>query len=69
VRRMLENHVAYTGSVKAKQVLRNWERYAGRFVKVMPKAYAEVLRKSMGEGRDARIAPPPRAREGVAAIL
>jgi glutamate synthase domain-containing protein 2/glutamate synthase domain-containing protein 1/glutamate synthase domain-containing protein 3 len=69
VRRMLENHVAYTGSVKAKQVLRNWERYAGRFVKVLPKAYAEVLRKSMGEGRDARIAPPPRAREGVAAIL
>jgi glutamate synthase (NADPH/NADH) large chain len=48
LRRMIENHVAYTGSEKAAAVLDNWETVRFRFVKVMPEAYERVLTE---EGR------------------
>ena len=43
LRRILENHLRYTGSPKAKALLDDWENSVGRFLKVMPIGYKEVL--------------------------
>ncbi len=43
LRRLVENHVAYTDSDRAEYVLEHWEEEVERFVKVMPDAYAGVI--------------------------
>ena len=43
VRRMIEDHLAYTGSANARRVLENWDDMLPRFVKVMPIDYKRVL--------------------------
>ncbi len=43
VRRMIEDHLEYTGSANAKRVLENWDEMLPRFVKVMPIDYKRVL--------------------------
>ncbi|MFA9416989.1 glutamate synthase large subunit [Natrinema sp. HArc-T2] len=43
LRRLVENHVAYTGSERGQQLLDEWERTLEAFVKVMPEAYAEAI--------------------------
>jgi glutamate synthase (NADPH/NADH) large chain len=43
VRRLVENHHAYTDSDRAAELLENWEEALSSFVKVMPDAYARVL--------------------------
>jgi glutamate synthase (NADPH/NADH) large chain len=59
LRRLLENHVAYTGSDRAAELLANWDRAVSQFVTVMPEAYDRALSE---EGReDVRNALPPRA--------
>jgi glutamate synthase (NADPH/NADH) large chain/glutamate synthase (ferredoxin) len=45
LRTMLESHVKYTGSRKAKEVLENWEAKLSKFVKVMPIDYKRVLQE------------------------
>ena len=40
---LLEQHVHYTESTKAKQILTNWSDYVGRFVKVVPTDYKKML--------------------------
>src|SRR6056297_183749 len=52
VKRLLENHVAYTNSAKARRLLDDWEHSVGRFVKYIPTRYAEVIRHERGQGRD-----------------
>ena len=44
IRRMIERHLAYTGSVPARSVLADWDRSVNDFVKVMPTDYKRVLR-------------------------
>ncbi len=66
VRRLVENHAALTGSAHAAAVLERWEVLRPRFVKVMPRAWAEVLARALRDGRDPRIAPPPRVRHALA---
>ena len=61
VKRLLENHVAYTNSAKARRLLDDWEHSVGRFVKYIPTRYAEVIRHERGQGRDIGLKPPPRA--------
>jgi len=63
VRRLVENHYAYTGSAKAALVLHHWDDYVEHFVKVMPNAYARVIDKHMRQGKDLRIDVPPRPPE------
>ena len=58
VKRLLENHVFYTNSSKAKRILANWEKSLARFVKVIPDAYAEVLARNLAEGKDVRLTLP-----------
>lgn len=41
--RLVENHLAYTDSDRAAELLEDWESVLGDFVKVMPDAYAEVI--------------------------
>ncbi|MFC4551701.1 MULTISPECIES: glutamate synthase large subunit [Halorussus] len=60
LRRLVENHAAYTGSETAEALLADWEAALSRFVKVMPEAYERAVTE---EGReDVRNSPPPRAR-------
>ncbi len=49
LRRLVENHVAYTGSERGRELLAEWERTLGAFVKVMPEAYHAAITE---DGRD-----------------
>ena len=40
---LIENHANYTGSVRAKELLANWEASRSKFVKVMPNEYKRAL--------------------------
>ena len=59
LRRLVENHVAYTGSNRGEYVLDNWEEEVAHVVKVMPDAYAEVIAER--ESADVRTQPPAHA--------
>jgi glutamate synthase domain-containing protein 2/glutamate synthase domain-containing protein 3 len=52
VQRMVRRHFQYTRSKKADEVLRKWETWAPRFVKVFPKDYKRALgdRIALGSG-------------------
>ena len=43
LKRMIENHVRYTGSEHAQRILDQWAAYRPRFVKVFPKEYRRAL--------------------------
>jgi glutamate synthase (ferredoxin) len=59
LRRLVENHVAYTGSDRGEYVLEHWEEEVEDVVKVMPDAYADVIEER--EGTDVRTEPPAAA--------
>ena len=40
---MLENHYKYTNSQKAKKLLDNFDVEINKFIKVIPKAYKQVI--------------------------
>ena len=40
---LINKHIEYTGSVRAKAVLADWEHARGKFVKVMPNEYKRAL--------------------------
>ena len=42
---LIERHLHYTGSSRAKHILDNWQAYLPRFVKVMPVDYRAALQK------------------------
>ncbi len=41
---LITNHMHYTGSTRAKEILDSWEDYRAKFVKVMPVEYRRALR-------------------------
>jgi glutamate synthase (NADPH/NADH) large chain len=43
LRILIERHLLYTGSARARALLDNWEETLSRFVKVMPLDYAKAL--------------------------
>jgi glutamate synthase (NADPH/NADH) large chain len=43
LRRLVENHAAYTGSDRAAHLLSDWPTAVDQFVKVMPEAYARAI--------------------------
>ncbi len=49
LRGLIERHVAFTGSAKARAVLANWDDYLPFFVKVFPMEYRRVLGQMMRE--------------------
>jgi glutamate synthase (NADPH/NADH) large chain len=40
---LVERHLLYTGSARAKEILDNWDTCLASFVKVMPKDYRRAL--------------------------
>jgi len=63
ITRLVENHVAYTDSARAKALLEDWDTVLDDFVRVMPDAYAEVIQDR--ERDDVRNEPPAAAQAGV----
>jgi glutamate synthase (NADPH/NADH) large chain len=45
LRQLIENHLRYTGSTRAKMILDDWAAYRPKFVKVMPVEYRRALRE------------------------
>ncbi|MBC2770656.1 glutamate synthase-related protein [Pusillimonas minor] len=45
LRRLIENHYRYTGSFLSRDLLSDWPRARGNFVKVMPKEYRRALKE------------------------
>ena len=43
VKALIERHMEYTGSVRARKLLDNWSQTVSRFVKILPKDYKRVL--------------------------
>jgi glutamate synthase (NADPH/NADH) large chain len=56
LRRLIENHVAYTDSDRGQYILDNREEELDHFVKVMPDAYAEIIADR--DDADVRKRPP-----------
>ncbi|MEQ8195312.1 MAG: glutamate synthase-related protein, partial [Rhodospirillales bacterium] len=48
---LIEKHVHYTNSSRAKTILKNWERYLPKFVKVMPVDYRRALQEMQAKKR------------------
>ena len=46
IRQMLEAHIAYTNSTKARDVLKQFDQIESRAVKVIPKDYELMMQKS-----------------------
>ena len=53
LRTLIERHLHYTGSVRAKTILADWDDYRGKFVKVMPVEYRKALER-MQQRQDRR---------------
>ena len=42
---LITNHLRYTGSMRAKAILDDWQGFRTKFVKVMPVEYRRALRE------------------------
>jgi glutamate synthase (NADPH/NADH) large chain len=51
LRRMVENHLRFTGSPQARKVLDNWAQYRAKFVKVFPNEYKRALGELAVKGK------------------
>jgi len=51
LRGFIENHVKYTGSQRARDILDSWSEYRAKFVKVFPKEYRRALGELAERGR------------------
>ena len=49
LRQLIQNHVRYTASTRAQQILDGWEEYLPRFVKVMPVEFRRALQEMQVE--------------------
>ncbi|MEZ3144129.1 glutamate synthase large subunit [Halobaculum sp. MBLA0143] len=58
LRRLVENHAARTDSDHARELLADWDRVVGEFLRVFPDPYADVL--AAGDAEDVRADLPPR---------
>jgi glutamate synthase (NADPH/NADH) large chain len=43
LRQLIANHLRYTGSTRARDILADWPNYVGKFRKVMPVEYRRAL--------------------------
>ncbi|WP_273320275.1 glutamate synthase large subunit [Vallitalea guaymasensis] len=54
IKRLLENHIKYTDSEKAKAIINNFEQYKDKFIRVISPAYKEILLEKNLEFRGCR---------------
>ena len=59
LRRLIENHVEFTGSPRAKWILENWQTMLPKFVKVFPHEYKRVLSQHPAPRTQHPTSPPP----------
>jgi len=59
---LIQRHLLYTGSERARRILENWATYLPRFVKVMPQEYKRALAEMAQEQRRSE-QPAPRTAE------
>jgi len=52
LRKLIENHVHFTDSVRAREILHNWEKYLAKFVKVMPVDYKRALQEMQARANE-----------------
>ena len=45
LRALIESHARYTNSIRATNILNNWDNYLPKFIKVMPVDYRRALRE------------------------
>jgi len=62
VRALLENHRTFTGSARADEVLKHWDKYVGKFTKLVPLVYEQVIEQALANGRGLRCTPPRQLR-------
>jgi glutamate synthase domain-containing protein 3 len=53
LKQLIANHQRHTGSRRAAEILADWARYRGRFVKVFPKEYRRALGELHAAGKKA----------------
>jgi glutamate synthase (NADPH/NADH) large chain len=58
---LIQRHLLFTGSERARRVLENWAAYLPKFVKVMPVEYRRALGEPAREQALHTDAPAPRA--------
>ena len=58
LRRLIENHLHYTNSARAKLILENWADYLPKFVKVMPVDYRRALQNRQNQVSTNKETPP-----------
>jgi glutamate synthase (NADPH/NADH) large chain len=56
LRILLERHLLFTGSARARELLEDWESAAAAFVKIMPKDYRRALLELQAERQAASVA-------------
>ena len=56
LRRLIEAHVQYTQSPLAERILKNWDDYLSRFIKVTPFEYKKILQEQKMEAINQKIA-------------
>ena len=54
LRILIERHLLYTGSARAREILDHWDQAVGHFVKVMPKDYRQALIAAAAEREAAK---------------
>jgi len=50
---LIEKHLHYTASARAREILDNWDDFLSKFVKVMPVDYRRALQKMQARSQDA----------------
>jgi glutamate synthase (NADPH/NADH) large chain len=57
LRQLISNHLRYTGSTRAAQILEDWDVFLPRFRKVMPVEYRRAMQEMMasGEAKDRKL--------------
>ena len=55
VQELLNNHVDYTNSSRAKSILKDWKKNSKKFIKVMPTDYKRALEILAKEAEEAKI--------------
>ena len=53
---LIANHLKYTGSARAKDILDNWDAYKPKFRKVMPVEYRRALAELMQQNEERPVA-------------
>jgi glutamate synthase (NADPH/NADH) large chain len=56
LRRLVAAHARYTQSPQARHILRNWDEYTGRFIKVTPFEYKKIMQEQKMEAINRKIA-------------